>query len=515
MLALIFMTPTVTPIPKEMTCSDTIYQVGVLSLECKYSTGTSCPQHIFDNFNFFAQSAYTRATPAAVDEGDLITRVMLVIDQESEAYDAVARMPEQYNVSIFADVIQIHAQTGFAASRAFATMVQLITPHPQHEEIPSAYVAWSCFVNDKPVFPWREMMLDVSNHYFDIVPIRKLIDALAVTKQNILRLRFSDVPSYPVKHANAPQNKLNASAYDPAYAYDMDDLHDIQMYAFTRGVIVYAEIENPMKTNAWGRADPELLAKCPDNEALLNPIKQVTFDYIKGILTDFFMDGLFRDASSHPMIHLGGVTDTSCWDADPEIIQYMADNAMDSTALLKQYLVNVTDILHNMTFQKQMPHTVYASERFADVDQLDTDAIFEFTNSYEVADVIAKQRYVLQSSSWRVDEMHPGGGNYYFFADTWQSFYASDLYANVPEDKRNQVLGGAGQIFSYVISGDQMLSLTYPRAIAIAEVLWSNPVDRTPPSQRFEQLACRIASAGVSSGPMTIDRPCFGYFWDE
>ena len=117
------------------------------------------------------------------------------------------------------------------------------------------------------------MMLDVANHYFDIDHIYKLIDALAMTKQNVLRLRFSDVPSYPVKHIDAPQNKLNASAYDESYAYDMDDLHDIQVYARTRGVVVYAEIENPMKTNAWARADPELLAKCPDNEALLNPIK--------------------------------------------------------------------------------------------------------------------------------------------------------------------------------------------------------------------------------------------------
>ena len=91
-----------------------------------------------------------------------------------------------------------------------------------------------------------------------------------------------------------------------------------------------------------------------------------------------------------------------------------------------------------------MPHPVYASDRFTNVDQLDSNAIFEFTSSYDVADAINKQHYVLQSSSWRVDEMHPGGGNYYFFADTWQSFYTSDLYLNVPEDKKNQVLGGAG-----------------------------------------------------------------------
>ena len=215
------------------------------------------------------------------------------------------------------------------------------------------------------------------------------------------------------------------------------------------------------------------------------------------------------------MIHLGGVTDTACWDSDPDIVKYMADNSMDSTALLKQYLQNVTDILHNVSFQRQMPYPVYASDRFSDVDQLDTDAIFEFTNSYDVANVIAKEHYILQSTGWRVDEMHPGNGNYYFYSDTWMSFYASDLLKNVPGDKHNQVLGGAGLIYSHVLGGDQMLGQTYPRAIAIAEILWRNPSKRNPPSERFQQLACRIASAGILTGPIYIDRPCFGYFWDE
>ena len=67
-----------------------------------------------------------------------------------------------------------------------------------------------------------------------------------------------------------------------------------------------------METNAWKRADPELLANCPGYKVLLNPIKQVTFDYLTGILEEFFMDGLFRDVVAHPMIHLGGATNIDC-----------------------------------------------------------------------------------------------------------------------------------------------------------------------------------------------------------
>ena len=104
----------------------------------------------------------------AVDDGVIITRVVLEIEQESEAYDVVARMPERYSVVVDAEAIKITAQTGFAASRAFATMAQMVTAHPQYEETPSAYAIEQCNVEDYPVFPWREMMLDLGNRFFDM-----------------------------------------------------------------------------------------------------------------------------------------------------------------------------------------------------------------------------------------------------------------------------------------------------------------------------------------------------------
>ena len=96
----------------------------------------------------------------------------------------------------------------------------------------------------------------------------------------------------------------------------------------------------------------------------------------------------------------------------------MTDLGITSDKLLSNYLTNVTNILHNISLQKQMPHPVHNIKRFYNVDQLDMDAIFEFTYSYDVTAVIEKWHYILQSSSWRVDEMHPGGRDYYFFADT-------------------------------------------------------------------------------------------------
>ena len=123
MFSLILMMPMITPDVKSLTCDDSIYQVGVMQLECAYSNGAACSPHIQDNFDFFAQIAYSRAAPVAADEGSVLTRVVLVIEQESEAYDIINRMPEKYSVKVEADAIQIKAQTGFAASRAFATMV--------------------------------------------------------------------------------------------------------------------------------------------------------------------------------------------------------------------------------------------------------------------------------------------------------------------------------------------------------------------------------------------------------
>ena len=54
----------------------------------------------------------------------------------------------------------------------------------------------------------------------------------------------------------------------------------------------------------------------------------------------------------------------------------------------------------------------------------------------------------------------------------------------------------------------------YPRALAISEVLWSNPQKRdiTPEViERLDSLGCKLYQSGLKVGALDSGRPCLGY----
>jgi hexosaminidase len=57
-----------------------------------------------------------------------------------------------------------------------------------------------------------------------------------------------------------------------------------------------------------------------------------------------------------------------------------------------------------------------------------------------------------------------------------EQVYRFDPVEGVPADKHSFVLGGQGNIWTeYIPTGEQVDYMTYPRALAIAESVWSAP----------------------------------------
>lgn len=53
----------------------------------------------------------------------------------------------------------------------------------------------------------------------------------------------------------------------------------------------------------------------------------------------------------------------------------------------------------------------------------------------------------------------------------------------------------------------------WPRTVAIAEVLWSSPSDRTVNDDlkfRFNMAACKLQDIGIAAGPFRPSMPCPG-----
>ena len=70
-------------------------------------------------------------------------------------------------------------------------------------------------------------MFDGARHYLPLSSIKKQVDAMAITKFNVLHLHASDAESFPLRFNNTPEANLIKGAYSPYHYYNMTDLKNL------------------------------------------------------------------------------------------------------------------------------------------------------------------------------------------------------------------------------------------------------------------------------------------------
>lgn len=60
-------------------------------------------------------------------------------------------------------------------------------------------------VNDRPVYPHRGLLIDTSRHYLHVNTIRRILDAMGHSKQNVLHWHATDTHSFPLKLPRVPE----------------------------------------------------------------------------------------------------------------------------------------------------------------------------------------------------------------------------------------------------------------------------------------------------------------------
>ena len=237
--------------------------------------------------------------------------------------------PEAYSLSIGLTGIVIEAATKEAENHALTTLAQLRTPTGKYPCIR---------IDDRPRFPWRGLLLDVSRHFMPIETVKHTLDRMAAVKLNVLHLHLADDQGVRVESKRYPllQEKASGGQY-----YTQQQLKDLVAYAQGRGIRIVPEFDFPGHATAWFAAYPEL-ASAPGPYSIerkigifdpaFDPSNPKTYEFIEGFLTE--MAALFPDA----YMHLGGdEVNGKHWDGSPRVSAFKKSKGLASNHELQVY----------------------------------------------------------------------------------------------------------------------------------------------------------------------------------
>jgi hexosaminidase len=374
---------------------------------------------------------------------------------------------ESYTLESTPQRVVLKAPTVVGALRGLETFLQLVDADSAGFGLPLAQIT------DRPRFPWRGLLLDVSRHWQPSSAIKRTLNAMSVVKLNVFHWHLSDDQGFRVESRRFP--RLHEMGSDGLY-YTQAEVREIVAYARDRGIRILPEFDMPSHANAWFIGYPEL-ASLPGPYAFihnyavttvnLDPTKQSTYRFIDqfvGEMTQLFPDKFW---------HIGGdEVDGFSWEKNPHIQGFMKRNALQDNAGLQAYFNHrVAEIL-----QKHGRRMVGWDEILG--PDLREDIVVQSWQSSEALATSARMGFDgFLSAPYYLDKMKR----------------TSDYYGNDPSDQTldsgqaSHVLGGEVCAWGELLSEELLDSRIWPYSAAIAERFWS-PREITNTEDMYRRL---------------------------
>lgn len=408
---------------------------------------------------------------------------------------------EAYRLKVTEKGIYLNAKNKAGIFYGIHTLRQLLPTQIEHTDpsLVQKNTIWKINVveiYDYPRFGYRGMHLDVARHFFPVDFVKKYIDLLSIYKFNRFHWHLTEDQGWRIeikKYSKLTEigawrdstliGNYGSGKYDGIrYGgfYTQEEIKEIVAYATERHITVIPEIELPGHSSAALAAYPEL--GCFDKEVqvvtswgVFEDIycpKEETFDFLEDVLDEVI------ELFPSEYIHIGGDEAPKKQWEESEIAQAVIqrEGLKDEHELQSYFIGRIEKYLNSKGRQI-----------------IGWDEIMEGG--------LAPRATVM---SWRGEEggieaakmkhdviMSPNASNYF---DHYQSESTDqepiaigglttlqDVYNYEPipseltEEKAKYILGAQANVWTeYIHTGAKVEYMAFPRAIALAEVLWSS-----------------------------------------
>lgn len=418
---------------------------------------------------------------------------------------------EAYTIDVAPERIVIRASQRNGFLHAMQTLRQLL-PAQILADSPQPEVAWTIpavYISDAPAFGWRGLHLDVGRHLFPVDFIKKFVDAMAFYKFNIFHWHLTEDQGWRLeikKHPRLteigsqraetpiPANPKQGDGQPYGGFYTQDEAREIVAYAAERGITVVPEIELPGHAVAALTACPRLGCRGAGYEVrtswgIAEDIYCAGNDEVFTFLGDVLEETLAIFPSEY--IHIGGDEAPkerwrNCRKCQARI---KAEGLADEDELQSWFIRRIETWLNERGRRLVgwdeilegglAPNATVMSWRGSD------HGIAAANSGHDVIMTPTTYCYLdyYQQEDWTREP--PAIPRTLTLPQVWQ-------FAVIPEaiaaDKRHHILGGQGNIWTeYIPSTNQVEYMAFPRAIAIADILWNHPDERN-----YDDLTVRL-----------------------
>lgn len=402
---------------------------------------------------------------------------------------------EGYKLQVREDGILIYANTDTGFYYAMQTLFQLFPVENFYNPKNKSITLPCCEITDVPRFAYRGMHLDVCRHFFPVSFIKNYIDLLAMHKMNVFHWHLTDDQGWRIEIKKYPRltevgsvrkqsmiGKYDDNTFDgKEYKgfYTQDEIREVVKFAQERFVTVIPEIEMPGHSLAALAAYPEYSCvggalevgtKWGVFEDVFCP-KEETFKFLEDVLSEVI--SLFPSQ----YIHVGG-------DECPK--------ARWKTCAHCQALIKQENLKDEMGLQSYFIRRIEKFLNSKNKKLIGWDEILE--GGLAPAATVMSWRGTeggIAAARMNHDVVMTPGSHCYF--DHYQSEPSTEPNAiggyttikkvydfePVPTDsltteQQKHILGAQANVWTeYILEPAHVEYMAYPRALALAEVLWS------------------------------------------
>jgi len=465
--------------------------------------------------------------------------IKLILNKKSD--DVLGK--EGYNLAITPKGIFIKANEPAGLFYGVQTLVQLFPK----EIVSNKYVAnvsWiaPCVeITDYPRFKWRGLMFDVARHFFTKAEVEEYIDNMVKYKMNLLHLHLTDDEGWRIEIKSLPR-LTTVGAYNvkkvgyfgsftPPKAdeprdyggfYTQKDIKEIVQYAKDRFVNILPEIDVPGHSLAAVVAYPELSCtpgadkyqvRSGENfmdfgkdgikariDNTLCPANEKVYEFLDKVLTEV--------AQLFPFgyIHMGGdECAKNFWEQSDAIKALMQKENLKTQEEVQSY------------FEKRLEKIVESKgKKFLGWDEileggLAPDAIVMSWRGMKGGIQAAKMGHEVVMSPTTFAYLDYMNGDPAIEPRIYASLRLNKAYQFDPApDSVNSklIIGGQANLWTEQVYNTRHLEyMTWPRALAIAEAVWSPRAVRNFDdfAGRVEKHFARFDEAQIKYSPSVYD----------